>query len=354
MKKFLAGVSGAAVAGIFAWQYAKRPRDIRWIDYVGELPHAGASDFAVVDGVRLHYQAFGEPEGRPVILLHGFCSSNYTWKDVVEPLAAAGYRVIAPDLKGFGFSEKPADRRYHVQDHAQLVIGLLDHLGISDAVFCGNSFGGATSLACALMWPHRVSRLILIDAAFNDEPLRQFPFSLYMQVARAWMVGEASVPLMLSSRGLAERAMRDFFYDQSVLTPERVAAYYRPARTSDGQQAAISTARQWDLNWIEQELDAIQTPTLIIWGECDKSIPVSLGVHLHVNLPHSEFVVIPDCGHLPQEERPEETVALMLDFCPLFFFFPPPPPPSLPPASATDDRAEPAPGTPTAAESQSA
>jgi pimeloyl-ACP methyl ester carboxylesterase len=250
-----------------------------------------------------------------LLLLHGYCSSNYTWKDVVEPLAAAGYRVIAPDLKGFGFSEKPADRRYHVQDHAQLVIGLLDRLGIETATFVGNSFGGAVALACALMWASRVTGLVLIDAAYNDAPLRQYPFSLYARIARTWLVGEAAVPLLMATRQTSETLLRGFFHDQQVVTPERITAYFRALRTVEGQRAALTTARQWDLNWIEQELSGITVPVLIIWGEYDRSIPVTLGVRLRARLPQAEFVVIPDCGHIPEEERPEETTALILDFC---------------------------------------
>jgi pimeloyl-ACP methyl ester carboxylesterase len=314
-KQWLAALGGATLAGGLAWQYLKRPRDVRWIDYVGELPHPDASRFTVVDGVRLHYQEFGAPDAPVLLLLHGYCSSNYTWKDVVEPLAAAGYRVIAPDLKGFGFSEKPADRRYHVQDHAQLVIGLLDRLGIETATFVGNSFGGAVALACALMWASRVTGLVLIDAAYNDAPLRQYPFSLYARIARTWLVGEAAVPLLMATRQTSETLLRGFFHDQQVVTPERITAYFRALRTVEGQRAALTTARQWDLNWIEQELSGITVPVLIIWGEYDRSIPVTLGVRLRARLPQAEFVVIPDCGHIPEEERPEETTALILDFC---------------------------------------
>ncbi len=314
-KQWLAAVGGATLASGLAWQYLKRPRDVRWIDYVGELPHPDASRFTVVDGVRLHYQEFGAPEAPVLLLIHGYCSSGYTWKDVVEPLAAAGYRVIAPDLKGFGFSEKPADRRYHVQDHAQLVIGLLDRLGIETATFVGNSFGGAVSLACALMWASRVSGLVLIDAAYNDAPLRQYPFSLYARIARTWLVGEAAVPLLMATRRTSEALLRGFFHNQQVVTQERITAYFRPLRTVEGQRAALTTARQWDLNWIEQELGSITVPVLIIWGEFDRSIPVALGVRLRARLPQAEFVVIPDCGHIPAEERPEETAVFILDFC---------------------------------------
>lgn len=314
-KQWLAALGGAALAGGVAWQYLKRPRDVRWIDCVGELPHPDASRFTVVDGVRLHYQEFGAADAPALVLIHGYCSSNYTWKDVVEPLAAAGYRVIAPDLKGFGFSEKPADRRYHVQDHAQLVVGLLDRLGIEAAMLVGNSFGGAVALACALMWRSRVSGLVLIDAAYNDAPLRQYPFSLYAQIIRTWSVGERWVPLLMATRRTVETLLRGFFHDQRMVTAERIAAYFRALRTVEGQRAAMTTARQWDLNWIEQELDGVTVPTLIIWGEYDRAIPVTLGVRLRARLPHAEFLVIPDCGHIPEEERPEETATLILDFC---------------------------------------
>jgi pimeloyl-ACP methyl ester carboxylesterase len=313
-QNLITALVGLGLAGGWVWRYQRRPRDIRWIDYAGEIHHPMASNFAVVDEVRLHFQEKGLHNPDPLMLLHGFGSSNFTWKDCLSPLAEDGYRVIAPDLKGFGFSEKPADGRYHVQDQAQLMIGLLDQLEIEQATLCGTSYGAAVALACALMWPGRVNRLILIDAAYNDAPLHQPLSTAHLALARTYGVAEATIPILFGSKVFVRNSVKTMFADPSLVDAERTQAYFRPVQSINCQQAFMTGARQWDLNWLEMELSAITVPTLILWGEEDRIIPLHLGGQLHLAIPQSEFYVLPKCGHVPQEECPLENVELISDF----------------------------------------
>jgi len=138
-----------------------RPADVSFEAVRASVPHAEVSRFADIDGVRLHYQEKGVRT--PLVLLHGFTSSTYSWKDVFEPLSKS-FRVIAVDLKGFGFSGKP-DGDYTRRAQAVLVARLLDHLKIEKAWLGGNSMGGEVALNFALQNPQRVSGLILIDSA---------------------------------------------------------------------------------------------------------------------------------------------------------------------------------------------
>jgi pimeloyl-ACP methyl ester carboxylesterase len=313
----LAATTGVAVAGLAA-QRLRRPRDLRWLDHTHVLHHAMHSSFRVVEGVRLHYQekvkdTQNKTLAETIILLHGFCSSNYTWKDCMEPLAAEGYRVIAPDLKGFGFSEKPADNRYEVRDQANLIINLMNSLGIEQATLVGNSYGGAVSMACALNHPNRVKKLVLVDAVHNSRSLSHRP--LYARLLQMRGMAEILGPLLFGSPFVIRNYMNKMYYDQSVVTTERYLAYHRPLRTSACQTAAITTTRQWKLDWIQEQLHLIKAPTLIIWGEHDTALPVQWGAEIHLAIPESEFVVIPSCGHLPQEERALETCELIIDFC---------------------------------------
>ena len=120
----------------------------------------------VIDGVRIHYQEKGT--GTPLVLIHGYTSSTYSWKDVFEPLATS-FHVIAIDLKGFGFSGKP-DGDYTRRAQAVLVAHLLEHLKIDNAWLCGNSMGGEVALNVAVANPQRVAGLILIDSAGVEVP----------------------------------------------------------------------------------------------------------------------------------------------------------------------------------------
>src|SRR6266545_1780014 len=163
MKKFLkvSLVLIAIVAIAFIVFWFARPADVSFDEVRAGIPNAEYSHFADIDGVRIHYQEKGT--GTPLVLLHGFTSSTYSWKDVFEPLSQ-NFRVIAVDLKGFGFSGKP-DGDYSRRAQATLVGRLLDYLKIEKAWLCGNSMGGEIALNFALQNPHRVGGLILVDSA---------------------------------------------------------------------------------------------------------------------------------------------------------------------------------------------
>src|ERR1700687_58243 len=158
LKILLAVIGLAAVAFTVFW--FARPADVSFDAVRASVPNSEYSHFAEIDGVRVHYQEKGV--GTPLVLIHGFTSSTYSWKDVFEPLSK-NFRVIAVDLKGFGFSSKP-DGDYTRRAQALLVAHLLDYLKIERTWLCGNSMGGEVSLNFALQNPQRVAGLILIDS----------------------------------------------------------------------------------------------------------------------------------------------------------------------------------------------
>src|SRR5205809_5293958 len=141
MKKryLLAGAAGV-VAGAVATKLLTRPRDVSWPDSLNLIYHPEYSWFTTVDGVRIHFQEAGNENAPPIILIHGFISSNLIWSDVLLPLAGAGFRVIAPDLPGYGSSDKPADAKYTIAEQARAGVGLLDRLGIRKASIVGASY----------------------------------------------------------------------------------------------------------------------------------------------------------------------------------------------------------------------
>jgi len=163
MKKFLKIVLLIVVLAIVALTvfWFVRPADVSFDQVRASVPNSNYSHFADIDGVRIHYQEKGT--GTPLVLIHGYSSSTYSWKDVLEPLAKT-FHVIAVDLKGFGFSAKP-DGDYTRRAQAVLVTHLLEHLKIGKAWLCGNSMGGEVVLNVALANPERVAGLILVDSA---------------------------------------------------------------------------------------------------------------------------------------------------------------------------------------------
>jgi 2-hydroxymuconate-semialdehyde hydrolase len=308
-------IAGAyALAGTaLAAKLLSRPRDVAWEEHKAELPHAEHSRFTQIDGRRVHYQEAGDESAPPVILIHGFCASTFVWSDVLLPIAAAGLRVIAPDLIGFGFSEKPRAGEYTINAQARMVVRLMERLGIGRATVIGSSYGGAVAATIALDYPERVERLVLVDAVINDDVKRQ-PM---LQLAAAPLLGDVFSPVLLSTYTLTRWRMQKVYGKsaQHLLEEERMRAHHRPLRSSSAHRAVIRTLRRWNAARIEEEAHRIRQPTLLIWGEDDVDIPLAHGRLMFERIPDARLVVFRRCGHLPQEEYPREFIRVVTEFC---------------------------------------
>ena len=284
-----------------------RPADVSFDEVRASVPNSDYSHFADIDGVRIHYQEMGA--GTPLVLIHGYTSSTYSWKDVFEPLAKK-FHVIAVDLKGFGFSGKP-DGDYTRRAQAVLITHLLEHLNIEKAWLCGNSMGGEVALNVALASPERVSGLILVDSAGVEVPGSGSLAPGYLLFP---VVGRLLIALSLTSDKLVREGLEKSFYDRAKVTPDRLANYYRPLKTRSGQLAALRARTQWGIFPVESELGKIKVPTLILWGAQDQLIPLAAGNKLSSLIKDSKLVVFDNCGHLPQEEMPARTVDEIMKF----------------------------------------
>jgi pimeloyl-ACP methyl ester carboxylesterase len=307
-KRYL--IAGAFTLGVAA-KLLLRPRDADWNRNRHVIFHSDHSRFVVVDGVRVHYQEAGDKSAPALVLIHGFASSTLVWSKVFLPLAAAGFRVIAVDMLGFGYSGKPRNGEYTIAGQASLLIGLLDHLKIPRATLVGSSYGGAVAATCALDYPRRVSKLVLIGTVNNNRPL---DYKL-MRFFSSPVVGDVVSPLLLGSRRLLRRRMKRV-YDRHewMLDERRVDARHLPLRASRTQRAIIRTVRGWDAERISREAHLIRQPTLLLWGENDSEIPLADGERLHEQIPGSRLIVFLNCGHIPHEEYPEEFTGVVADF----------------------------------------
>jgi pimeloyl-ACP methyl ester carboxylesterase len=282
----------------FAIVWYGRPADVNFEEARSAVPNARYSHFADIDGVRIHYQENGS--GEPLVLIHGYTASTYAWKDVFEPLARQ-FRVIAVDLKGFGFSGKP-DGDYTRRAQGELVARLLDYLKIEQAILCGNSMGGEVAMNAAVRHPNRVKALILVDSA----GVTVAGGGSVSPGAAQWpIIGPALAALALTSDSLVRDGLRKSFYNDSLANEEQVAAYYRPLKTRDGQRAAYLARTQAGIAPVEPEIGKIKLPTLIIWGAEDELIPLEAGRRLNSLISGSKLVVFEKCGHVPEAEAPE-------------------------------------------------
>src|SRR5206468_5349465 len=176
------------------------------------------AQYRTIDGTRLRLIDSGR--GTPVVFIHGIGASMYGWRYQLAPLVAAGYRVVAFDNRGFGFSDKPA-HGYHNADYVRLVISLLDSLGISSAVLVGHSMGGAIAAEVALAHPDRVRGLVLIDAAGFG-----VSWPGVLKIARWPFVG--AIATSFRGRWITGRILRSTYAVPDKVTEADVDQYYAP------------------------------------------------------------------------------------------------------------------------------
>lgn len=289
-----------------------RPRDADWHKCRDVVFHSEHSCFVDVDGVRVHYQEAGDEHAPAMILIHGFASSTLVWSKVFLKLADAGYRVIALDMLGYGYSGKPRKGEYTIAGQAKLLMRLLDRLGIPRAIFVGSSYGGAVAATCALDYPDRVEKLILVGAVNNNRPLA---FTL-MRLFGSPVFGDVVSPLLIGSRRLLRRRMKRVYDRHSwALDERRVDARHLPLRAAGTHRAIIRTVRSWDAERISRDAHLIKQPALLLWGENDLDIPLADGERLHAQIPGSRLIVFLNCGHIPHEEYPEAFTKIVTDFC---------------------------------------
>lgn len=264
---------------------------------------------ATVDGHRVRYVRSGSGSGPTVVLVHGFGSSLYTWKDVLPGLSSS-HDVIALDLPGFGASDLPADLSF--QELPAAVVGLMNRLGIERAALVGHSMGGAVAAVVAAEKPRRVRGLVLVDAAgFNLEPEDQ--------PAMVRLVTSPLVPFLARLPGkrlLVERSLREVFHDDRYVTDERVAEYLaatlRPGSVYALRSLMLSLAGR--AGFVRGRLPRIQTPTLVVWGREDRWVPLADADHFVEAIPGARKVVLDACGHMPQEEKPGQLTGLLREF----------------------------------------
>ena len=244
--------------------------------------------------------------GTPVVFIHGIGASLYGWRYQLAPLVAAGYRVVAFDNRGFGFSDKPA-HGYSNAAYSHLVVSLLDSLGIASAVLVGHSMGGAIAAEVALAHPDRVRGMVLIDAAGFGV---RWPGVLKM--ARWPLLG--AVATSFRGRWITGRIVRSTFADPGKVTTADVDQYYAPVPDPNFGRALRGVLREFRFDTLSGRLGSLQTPTLILWGNADRWIALRDGSRFARELPRSEFVVLDRTGHDAPEESPDQVNPLLLAF----------------------------------------
>ena len=252
--------------------------------------------------VKLFYTDQGN--GPPLLLIHGFGTNTYTWRHLAPDLAR-DHRVITVDLKGFGKSDKPLDERYSAADQADLLAQMIEERNLRDLTLIGHSYGGGIALLLALQDDNRVkgriAKLVLLDTIAYPQSVPAFFKMLDMPVVS--QIGVRAVP----SSFQVQVALKIAYFDDDKIDEEEVDAYSEPLETAAGKHAMIHSARQIvppDLESISARYKSIELPTLILWCDHDRIVPLDVGLKLRRTMPNSKLRIISECGHMPQEEQP--------------------------------------------------
>jgi pimeloyl-ACP methyl ester carboxylesterase len=274
----------------------------------GTLARLGAPEAPI----KLFYTDQGQ--GTPMLLIHGFGANIFTWRHIVPELAH-DHRVIAVDLKGFGQSDKPLDERYSAADQAALLAQLIEDRDLHDLTLVGHSYGGGIALLLALeaddRLKGRIAKLILLDTLAYPQTIPTFFQMLDMPVVS--QIGVRAVPVSWQ----IEVALKIAYFDDTKIDPAEVDAYSEPLKTAAGKHAMIHSARQIvppDLEEISARYNSITLPTLIVWCDHDRIVPLGVGLKLRRSMPNSRLRLVQDCGHMPQEEQPEAVLGLIHAF----------------------------------------
>lgn len=268
--------------------------------------------YVKVGEIKTRFWALGD-EGKTVIMIHGISGSVENWSLNINALAQH-HRVYAIDLAGFGHSDQPPVP-FTFSYGAQFVNDFMEVQHIDRASLIGNSMGGGVTLQFAIQFLDKVEKLVLANSAGLGREL-----AFILRLVTLPLIGEL---LTRPSRKGTAWTLKQCVYDPALITEELVESSYQLATLPKAQKYFLSTLRE-DNNLRGQHADnvlsivdnlaTITAPTLIIWGQQDRILPVAHAYAAEERIPNAELHVLNPCGHLPQLERAEEFNTLILEF----------------------------------------
>ena len=257
-------------------------------------------------GYTLHYIDLGE--GEPVVLVHGFADSSYSWHQNALALKRAGNRLIMVDLPGHGLSDAPPDPyQYTVDNQARAVVTLTEKLGIRDFSIVGHCTGGSIALFIARNHPEKIRRLALIDPIPYKPPAIQ----LLKLPGAEFIVANYGGPFTV------RMGLEDAFYDSNQVSETMVNEYARPMSRPGYAKTLVSMQKQFyspGFYAAAREYEKIRRPTLIIWGKADTWVTPEEGRRLSASISGSDLRILDRCGHNSHQECRDTVTPLLMEF----------------------------------------
>jgi pimeloyl-ACP methyl ester carboxylesterase len=274
--------------------------------------------YADIGDVRLHYVEAGE--GPLIVLLHGFPEFWYGWRLQIEPLAAAGFRVVVPDMRGYNLSSRPEDvKAYDTERLTADIRGLIQERGAQSARLVGHDWGGSVAWATAMKYPEVVDRLAILNAAHP----RKLSQGLHHpdQLRKSWYFFFFDLPELPEVIVHASRwhFFRHFLHDaRPPYTPEEMDRYIE-AWSRPGAAAGMINYYRFSVRQPPKEAEAalrpISAPTLVIWGQRDSYLGPELAEPDHDDVPNLDRVErLPDASHWVHHDEAQRVTQLLTDF----------------------------------------
>ncbi|MBX9859950.1 MAG: alpha/beta hydrolase [Sphingomonas sp.] len=268
----------------------------------------GAAPSRFVDlggGLTVHLRDTGPRDGPVLVLIHGSNASLHTW----EPWAARlgnRYRVIRFDLPGHGLTGANPTHHYATADFVDVVERVRAKLGLARFALAGNSMGGGVAWHYALAHPERVAALVLVDSVGQPEPGSQSP-PLAFRIARMPII--RNLATVVTPRSLIADGLPQAYANPKLADDTAIDLYWELLRYPGNREATIERFATPSDPATPALLKRLTMPVLILWGAQDHLIPVSSAQWLHANIPGSKLIVYPDTGHIPMEERADQSAA---------------------------------------------
>ncbi len=275
----------------------------------------GDGAFITVNGLSTYYREAGDPAGDPIVLLHGWGASTFSWRATIPVLAEAGYRVIAFDRPPYGLSAKTGDLPMTQAQQAAFTAAFMDALNIDRATLVGHSMGGGVISYFAVEYPERVDQLVFVAGSVSiADDASDMGGGAPEIVATLLSIPPFERWALIGARTFVQPSMfadlqRTAYYDPDLVTAEVAAGYQTALRVRDWDRALLDviSGRGFDGPALTpDQIAAIDAPTLIIWGEDDEWVPIGRGLELRELLPDPQWITYPQTGHLPMEEQPTQ------------------------------------------------
>jgi len=267
------------------------------------------SAFITIEDMNVHYRDEGnKTDTIPIVLIHGTSSSLHTFEGWASKLKN-NHRVLRMDLPGFGLTGAFPNRDYSIAHYVKFINHFLEAKGVKQCVLAGNSLGGNIAWQYAVKYPEKVNKLVLMDA--SGYPLHSQKIPIAFRLAKTPILNKLLT--FITPRFMAKASVENVYANKSKVTSKLVDRYYELTLRKGNRQALIDRMRSLEVSDTLQ-IKNITKPTLVLWGAKDLLIPINNAYKFHRDLPNDTLVVIKNVGHVPMEEKPEESLAALNSF----------------------------------------